>query len=446
MCGIFAATGKRALFQSYYGLQLLQHRGQDGFGLCARGEQEFYQRLPGLVNQNPIEEEGGAYNVAIGHNRYSTIGTFREQELQPFQSRELAVCHNGNITNYAVLKSQVNYDYQSQNDAEIFLPLLEGMSPENFTVKVMEVLERVEGAYSVVGLLGEDYVFAFKDARGMRPLFYARSGSDYAFASESQALTFLGYHDVKQVKPGEAILVHKSQGIVKQEVLQSKTPASCMFEWIYFAGVEGQMDSLPIYQVRLELGRLLAEKIQEPKKYDIVAPVPDTSRTSAIALSESLGIPYREILIKNRYVQRSFILNTQKQREAAVNWKLMPVISEIQGKNILLVDDSIVRGTTSTRIHRLLKEYGAKSVAIASACPPIRYPCYYGVDFPKKEDLVAHGRDEPEIAARIEADEVFYLEERDLYAAIKPEGLCMACLNGKYPSQVDEEKVLEARL
>ena len=206
------------------------------------------------------------------------------------------------------------------------------------------------------------------------------------------------------------------------------------------------MDSLPIYQVRLERGRLLAEKIQEPKKYDIVAPVPDTSHTSAIALSESLGIPYREILIKNRYVQRSFILNTQKQREAAVNWKLMPVISEIQGKNILLVDDSIVRGTTSTRIHRLLKEYGAKSVAIASACPPIRYPCYYGVDFPKKEDLVAHGRDEPEIAARIEADEVFYLEERDLYAAIKPEGLCMACLNGKYPSQVDEEKVLEARL
>jgi len=446
MCGIIAATGASALSQAYFGLQLLQHRGQDGFGLLAKGGDIFYERLPGLVNQSPIDTQKDI-RIAIGHTRYSTIGTFREQELQPFAFKNVAICHNGNITNYQDLKNKhTNFDFASNNDAEVFLPLLAGLTATSFNEQVKNILTEVEGAYSVVGLLNDDYIFAFRDTRGMRPLFMGKDSNDYAFASESQALSFLGYKEITEVKAGEAILIHQADGIVSQSILQQEKPAACMFEWVYFAGVEGQIQDLPIYQARLNLGRLLAKKIIDPTKYDIVAPVPDTSRTSAIAMAESLNLPYREILIKNRYVQRSFILNSQKQREAAVNWKLMPVLSEIKDKRILLVDDSIVRGTTSKRIHRLLKEFGAKSVAIASACPPIRHPCYYGVDFPNKEDLVANARNLSQIAEHIEADEVFYLDENDLKLGLKSEGLCMACVNGDYPSEINRERVIEARL
>jgi amidophosphoribosyltransferase len=315
-------------------------------------------------------------------------------------------------------------------------------------------MKDIVGGYSVVTMIAGQGLLAFRDPKGIRPLILGsrdtmiRDASGtmvkrkaYCVSSELCLLNFLGYESIGDLKAGEMIFVNL-EGELKRKVLPlASTPTPCMFEWVYFAGAESVLEGKAVYSARLELGKGLARMVKKEMdlgtmKPDIVVPVPETSRIAAIALSEVIGIPYREVLIKNRYIQRSFILNTPEKRAKAVDLKLNPVKSEIEGKNVLLVDDSIVRGTTSKRLVDLVRRAGAKEVYFVSTCSPIRHPCYYGIDFPSPEELIATGRDEKQIAQALNADRVIYLEQEGVREAIGLKELCMACLDGKYPTDI----------
>jgi amidophosphoribosyltransferase len=299
------------------------------------------------------------------------------------------------------------------------------------------------GAFSVVGMVSDQFLFGFCDPHGIRPLVFGKKRSasqklEYAFASEDNVLNFLGFETLYSVEPGECVIA-TARGEVFRKVLVQKQLKACMFEWVYFAGAESKVRGLPVYSARLELGRKLGIQVKEEllKKghvIDFVSPIPETSRTSAIALSEVLNLPYRETLIKNRYIQRSFIMNRSYDRYRAVELKLSPIRSEIEGKSILLVDDSIVRGTTLRRIIQIVRQAGAKRVFVATTCPPIRYGCYYGIDFPDADQLVACNRDIASIEHELQADGIVYLSLDSLKVALGNEGLCLACLIGEYPT------------
>jgi amidophosphoribosyltransferase len=293
---------------------------------------------------------------------------------------------------------------------------------------------------------------ACRDPYGLRPLVLGKKKLDsggyaHIVASESVSLPFLGYEMVRDVKPGEVLFIDL-EGVIHSRILDQRQARHCMFEWVYFASPESVIDEIPVYGSRINLGKNLAHLIQEQMKQrkievDIVVPVPETSRIAAIALAEVLRIPYREVLIKNRYIKRTFILDSQEKRQKAVNLKLSPVRSEIEGKRVLLVDDSIVRGTTSRKIIELVRSAGASQVYFVSTCPPIKHPCYYGIDFPIESELLASGRDLQSIEKELSADGVIYqslegLEKSILEASTgkAPDKLCMACLNGKYPTDI----------
>ncbi|MCY4523426.1 MAG: amidophosphoribosyltransferase, partial [Halobacteriovoraceae bacterium] len=351
-----------------------------------------------------------------------------------------------------------NIQLLTSNDLELILQLWcyhlleEGVSSLHFEFnKAFSAMEKVtgeiEGGYALIGMVAKEGLFAFRDPQGIRPLVIGRKkmgdGYSYCICSETVAMNFLGHEYWRSVLPGEFIFID-SKGKIQSKIIQSqKKKASCMFEWVYFSGAEGVLEERSVYTTRLKLGQRLALKAQEAlekREIDpwVVAPVPDTSRTASIALAEKLNLPYREVFIKNRYSHRSFILDSQEKRQRTVELKLSPVCSEIEGKNIMLVDDSIVRGTTSRRIVSLLKEYGAREVTLAITCPPIAYPCYYGIDFPSAEELVAYGRSIEDINEKIGAKKIIYLDEDDLREAIGLDSLCMACLNGKYPTSIKE--------
>ena len=299
-------------------------------------------------------------------------------------------------------------------------------------------------------------MFAFRDPHGIRPLILGEKKlieeekvlqpnnfeKSYCLASESNTLNYLGHEIVRDIKPGELIFID-IEGHIHSDILVEKKQKSCMFEYVYFANPESVIDDENVYASRIKMGEFLGHKINKliatgKIDPDVVVPVPETSRVSAISLSEIIRVPYRELLIKNRYIQRSFILNSQKRRERAVQLKLSPVKTEIKDKRVLLVDDSIVRGTTSKRIIELVRKAGAKEVYFASACPPIIKPCFYGIDFPKSEELVAFNKTEKEIDQELGADKVIYLNLDDLKKSIKTPGLCMACVDGKYPVDITE--------
>jgi amidophosphoribosyltransferase len=298
-------------------------------------------------------------------------------------------------------------------------------------------------------LIAEAGLFAFRDPYGIRPLMLGKKNNRYMVASETIPFSFLGYEYVRDLMPGELLFIDQKMQIHSKR-LEKKDPKPCMFEWVYFAGAEGEIESVAVYTARLALGRSLAEQIKEKIESgeieaDLVAPVPDTSRTAATALAESLQLPYREVLIKNRYIKRTFILNSKQKRERAVDLKLNPVVSQLKGKNIILVDDSIVRGTTSKKIIELVRRAGAKKVYFVSTCPPIRFPCFYGIDFPDQNELVAANRNAEEIALQLGADLVVYQNLPGLLKALEPPLAsnqrfepCLACLNGKYPTDVRE--------
>lgn len=477
MCGVVGLIGEsHAGTKMYPALFSLQHRGQDAAGILSYDfeEQEFHlEKGPGLVSDvfGPKELEPLRGSMAIGHTRYSTVGRMNKEDFQPMLLSHpygIGMIHNGNVTNYQEvvngLRNKKNRWTFTRNDLEILMqsfseailsrPQLmqeDKNFAESLSQAVHQVLDQVEGAFSCVGLLAEKGLFAFCDPRGIRPLLMGRKrladaqGEKYSYcvASELQVFHVLGYEYWRDVNAGEFIYIDRDLQF-HSFTLTQQTARPCMFEWVYFAGAESTWHGRPVYEARLELGRVLAE-VCRGVDADLIAPVPDTSRAAASSLAETLGIPYREVLIKNRYVQRSFIMNQQGDRNQVVALKLSPVESEIRGKKILLVDDSIVRGTTAARMVQLLRDRGAEKVYLASTCPPIRHPCYYGIDFPTSKELLAHDRNVENMADILGVDGLFFLPLEKLKAALGVGPLCMACLDNDYPVPVKKEEFLKSR-
>lgn len=487
MCGIIGVYGTPySSHEVYQGLLLLQHRGQDAAGILSYNfsSKNFhhYKEL-GLVSDvfRPEILAGFSGEMSIGHSRYATVGPKNpidsKRDLQPMTinyPHGIGMAHNGNIVNYFDLKKYVQEEKRRQlftnNDIEVLLNILsDGLREkdvpdhfEQFNNAVKNVFREAKGGYSVVGLLADKGFFAFRDPRGLRPLILGERelteeektahpnhfGKSYCLSSESNALNFLEYKIVRDLAPGEVLFINeKGQMFSSNDYsrIADLKPSHCMFEWVYFANPESVIENRSVYSARLDFGKKLARDIQRmidhgEIKPDLVVPIPETSRVAAISLSETLKIPYREVLIKNRYIQRSFILNTQESRKRAVQLKLTAIASEIKGKNILLLDDSIVRGTTSKRIIEMVKEAGAKEIYFASTCPPVRKPCYYGVDFPDPNELVADNRTVEEVCDYLGATKLIYLSEEATKSGIGKDNLCMACVNGCYPVDVSSAK------
>lgn len=482
MCGVVGIIGpEEAAKEVFLGLFTLQHRGQDAAGILSFDEGEgpgFHLfKDNGLVervfNEEIVNRLPG--RMAIGHTRYSTVGNNdnNKSDIQPLVLNYpygIGMAHNGNLVNYYDLVEKLKKERRrmplTNNDLEVIENLFaeallddgagteEKIRFEQLERAVNTVMKQAVGGYSVVSMIAGQGMFAFRDPKGIRPLILGKretmvknkDGSlvkkdAYCVTSEMILLSFLGYEVVGDLQAGELIFVDLDGKIQRKLLPMASEPTPCMFEWVYFAGAESVLEGKPVYTARLNLGKGLAGKVKEfiasgEMKPDIVVPVPETSRIAAISMAEELGLPYREVLIKNRYIQRSFILNTPEKRTKAVDLKLNPVKSEIEGKNVLLVDDSIVRGTTSKRLVDLVRRAGAKEVYFVSTCSPIRYPCYYGIDFPSTDELIATGRDETQIAQVLNADKVIYLEQEAIREAIGLKSMCMACLDGKYPTDI----------
>jgi amidophosphoribosyltransferase len=471
MCGIVGITGHpQASQEAFQSLLMLQHRGQDSAGILSAdidsGKLHLHRAM-GQVSEVFGPETLSRLNgcTALGHTRYSTIGSVKEEDLQPMVAAMpvgLGLVHNGNVSNFEKVRTRLLADgrfFLSDNDLEFFLHFIsqEFQSPGSLesphsvfaalTRAVTRIHREIEGGYSVVGTLSGRGMFGFRDPHAIRPLILGRKRNPEAdipkygeyrhiLTSETGPMKFLGYEIVRDLKPGELIWIpgQSSEGAPLQTVcMDAREAKPCMFEWVYFSGADSTLEGRNVYQTRLRLGEALARVIPADLEIDFVCPVPDTSRPAAIALSEKLAKPFREVLIKNRYVQRSFILPRQDKRELVVSRKFSVVEELVRGKNILLVDDSIVRGTTSRKIVDLLREHGARKVYMASTCPPVKEPCFYGIDFPNHEELIAYGRNEHQIADEIHADRVFYTEVSDLKSALDVPGFCGACLTGEYP-------------
>lgn len=477
MCGIIGIMGnKQAAQEIFDGLTVLQHRGQDSAGIMTYQDHFHLKKGNGLVRdvfhtKNMIRLRG---NIGIGHVRYPTAGSYDAAEAQPFFVNSpfgIALIHNGNLTNYDELKNEVlTVDLRylnTKSDSELLLNVVaqsirdtlrekkkKSLSPEILFDAMKLVYARVKGSYSVIMLIAGYGLMAFRDPYGIRPLsFGKRTGeimSEYIFASESVALDTLGYDFVSDVQPGEVVFIDTKRNVHRKQIAQ-KHWAPCIFEHVYIARPDSIMDGVSVYKTRLRMGIKLAAKIKKAKlKIDVVVPVPDSARSSALSLAQELGVKYREGLVKNRYIGRTFIMPGQEIRKKSIHYKLNPIKLEIKGRNVLLVDDSIVRGNTSKKIIEMIRDAGAKKVYFASAAPPIVSPCVYGVDMPTKKELVANGLKVDEVSKMIGADGLFYQEIEDLIDSAqkgnpKITNFCYACMSGKYPtSEVTKELLAKA--
>lgn len=453
MCGIIGILGQQNVaFDVYRGLLALQHRGQDSAGIaCFDKVRINLKKGVGLVSEvftdaNLALLKGKA---AVGHVRYATAGSTPKLDSQPFVvdiPHAIAIAHNGNAINYLDWQAAYSDRTESCCDTEVLLHLFsEKLNGErHLTVEkvfdaVHAFMKEVNGSYAIVCLVENLGLLAFRDPHANRPLVLGRRGSDVAFASESVAFDAMGFDLVRDLKAGEAVFVEYS-GKIHEKTLLAKGPRHCMFEWVYFARPDSTLEGKSVYEVRIALGKELGKAIQKQKSTaDVVVPVPDTSRPAALGLSEQTDIPMQEGLIKNRYIGRTFIMPTQESREKAMNVKLNTVTSVVKGKDVLLVDDSVVRGTTAKRIVGVVKKE-AKSVHLASTCPPIQYPCFYGIDFPIQTELVAFQEKTTDgIRKKLSADALTYQSIEGLKKAIGVPGLCTACLDGDYPTAIPAE-------
>ena len=464
MCGIIGIFARSPVNQALYeGLTVLQHRGQDAAGIVTCDNDRLFMRKDnGLVRdvfhtRHMLRLRG---NMGIGHVRYPTAGCFSSAEAQPFYVNSpfgITLGHNGNLTNAAELKRDlfvedrrhINTDSDSEILLNVFAHELEAtgklkISPSDIFTAVSRVHQRCRGAYAVVGMITGYGLFAFRDPHGIRPVAIGRrqskGGTEYIIASESVAIDVLGYELLRDVAPGEAVYIDIEGVLHSRQCADNSELTPCIFEHVYFARPDSLMDGISVYKARLRMGDYLAKKLMREfpdHDIDVVLPIPDTSRTAALQLSYTLGVKYSEGFIKNRYIGRTFIMPGQKQRKKSVRQKLNAIELEFRGKNVLLVDDSIVRGTTSKQIIQMAREAGANKVYFASAAPPVRYPNVYGIDMPAANELIGHGRDEQQIAEVIGADRLFYQELDDLVAAVKKkvpgiERFDTSVFNGEY--------------
>ncbi len=464
MCGILGILAKGPVNQSLYdGLLVLQHRGQDAAGiLTSDGNKVHLRKDNGLVrdvfqHQHMLALKG---HMGIGHVRYPTAGCDSPAEAQPFYVNSpfgLALAHNGNLTNSETLKDELFREdlrhINTESDSEILLNVFAHelqavakltLSPDHLFRAVAAVHRRCRGAYAVTMLIAGVGILAYRDPYGIRPLVFGKretdQGAEYIFASESVALDVLGYDLVRDVAPGEAIFVDINGQVHAQQCAEKPVLAPCIFEFVYFARPDSMIDGVYVHKTRLRMGERLAAKIKRSwadHDIDVVIPIPDTSRTAALQMAYELDIPYREGFIKNRYIGRTFIMPGQAERKKSVRQKLNAIDVEFRGKNVLLVDDSIVRGTTSKQIIQMAREAGAKNVFFASAAPPVRFPNVYGIDMPSVNELIGNGRSEDEIAAAIGADRLIYQDLSDLLEAAREgnpriQSFDASCFNGQY--------------
>jgi amidophosphoribosyltransferase len=445
MCGIIGIVAKGPVNQMIYdGLTVLQHRGQDAAGIMTCDDERLYLRKDnGLVSdvfhtRHMVRLLG---NAGIGHVRYPTAGCSSSAEAQPFYVNSpygIALAHNGNLTNADALKDDLYREdlrhINTSSDSEILLNVFAHELQRQGKVQVNEsdvfaavsrVHQRIKGAYAVVALIIGYGIVAFRDPNGIRPLMIGKrtsdKGEEYVIASESVAVDALGFEHLRDVEPGEAVFVDLEGNFHSQQCAENPIYSPCIFEYVYFARPDSIIDGISVYKARLRMGEKLAKrmlKIWPDHDIDVVIPIPDTSRTSALQLANHLGVNYREGFIKNRYIGRTFIMPGQQQRKKSVRQKLNPIELEFKDKNVLLVDDSIVRGTTSQQIIQMARDAGASKVYFASAAPPVRFPNVYGIDMPTSEELIGFGRDEEQIAKEIGADRLFFQELDDLISAV----------------------------
>jgi amidophosphoribosyltransferase len=444
MCGVIGILARNPVNQAIYdGLTVLQHRGQDAAGIITSdGRRVYLRKDKGLVRDVFQERHmvGLKGNMGIGHVRYPTAGCDSAAEAQPFYVNSphgLALAHNGNLTNAERLKEEVFREDQrhinTESDSEILLNVLAHeleavgglrLTPEDIFRAVAAVHRRCRGAYSVVTMIVGFGILAFRDPFGIRPLVYGkrqtRKGTEHMVASESVALDMLGYEIVRDVAPGEAIFFDLEGQVHAGECATRTLHAPCLFEYVYLARPDSTIEGINVHKTRLRMGERLAHKLQREWRdvdIDVVIPIPDTSRQVALQMAHELDLKYREGFIKNRYIGRTFIMPEQAERQRSVRQKLNAIDLEFRGKDVLLVDDSIVRGTTSQQIIQMAREAGARKVYFASAAPPIRFPNVYGIDMPSAHELVANERDVGQVAAQIGADRLIYQDLGDLVAA-----------------------------
>jgi amidophosphoribosyltransferase len=465
MCGILGIVGQAAVARDIiYGLTALQHRGQDAAGVVTLSTRFHMKKGLGLVN-NVFRSDSDADllqgRLGLGHVRYATQGTTDVFDAQPFAVNYpfgLAMVHNGNVTNFQGLRERLNTEHhrlvETTNDVELILYTLAAelerkplanLQVEDIFASVEALFDKVEGAYSVITLVAGKGMLAFRDRHGIRPLIFGRKesaeGVNYAFASESTTFDYLGYELLRDVRPGEAVFIDQDGQVHTHypHGNMSVRGAFCAFEYIYFAREDSTMNGAPVSRERVLAGKRLAAAVRRAGvKPDIVIDVPSSAYFAASGLAEELGVPYRRGLSKNNHVGRSFIVPTQVERERLVRQKLNPIREIIQGKNVAVVDDSIVRGTTSKHIVKLLRDTGAKEVYFLSAAPPIKHRCVYGIDMATRQEIIAANHSVEEIRAYIGADAVIYQSLEDLRDVYKDVAGCYACFSGEYPTEVRE--------
>jgi len=466
MCGIIGIVAKSYVNQILFdGLTVLQHRGQDAAGMATwDGNTLYLRKNNGLVRdvfhtRHMLNLRG---NMGIGHVRYPTAGCASSAEAQPFYVNSpygITLAHNGNLTNGEALKDILMIEdlrhLNTQSDSEVLLNILahelhgEGrprkqLRPADIFRAIGRLHQRCRGGYSAVAMINGVGIIGFRDPYGIRPVVYGermtKQGKEFIIASESVTIDALGFELVRDIEPGEAVLISTEGEIYTKQCATSPQYSPCIFELVYLARPDSIIDNISVYKTRLRMGEALAKKIQKLRPehdIDVVIPIPDTGRTAAIPLAYDLGVKYREGFIKNRYIPRTFIMPGQSIRRRSVRQKLNAIDLEFRNKNVLLVDDSIVRGTTSREIIQMAREAGANKVYFASAAPPVKYPNVYGIDMPTVDELVAHGKSEKQVAKTIGADWLIYQDLDDLIEAAragnpKIQHFDTSCFTGEY--------------
>jgi amidophosphoribosyltransferase len=471
MCGIVGISAEHQVVAELYdGLSTLQHRGQDAAGIMTFDGRQFHSKrgdgyVRDVFRRGDVERLVG--QLGLGHVRYPTAGSYDVRETQPFfvnAPHGLALVHNGNLTNTEKLRAELNRNnvrhLNTSSDSEILLNVfaeelwrekMRKTSPQKIFAAVSRTMKRIAGSYAVIIMIAGHGMLAFRDPLGLRPLCLARSRgaarSNFLVASESVTAAALDYDLIGDFAPGEAVFISEV-GKLSRKQCQPTRWSPCIFEHVYLARPDAVIDKISVYKARLRSGEYLAQEIKKANlSIDVVVPVPDTSRSAALTVAQELGVKYREGLIKNRYVARTFIMPTQAKRNKSIRHKLIPIELELRNKNILLVDDSIVRGNTSRKIVEMVRSVGAKKVYMASASPALRHPCPYGVDMPSRGELLAHNLTTEQICKAINADALFYLPLKGLVGACRSgnseiKKFCTACFDGKYPTKEVTPKYL----
>lgn len=483
MCGIVGIYSHESVaYELYESLIHLQHRGQDAAGILTSDARFYSKQGLGLVREifnyeNLLPLKG---NMGIGHTRYPTAGGYSISDVQPLwigSPRGIALAHNGNLINYQSLVDEIrtkeHCHLNTSLDSEALLLIFaKYLSRDSFNTEdediffellckvLLEVFNRIEGAYSVVSVIIGKGLIAFRDPHGIRPLVMgsrkqAQNKTDWIFASENTSFYPLGFNQESDVLPGEVVFVSLS-GKLYRRIIKKAAFRPCVFEYVYFARPDATLNNVSVYRARLRMGQNLA--LQWKKKYpelipDVVIPAPSTANTAALSFAHELGVRYSEGLYKNPSIGRTFIMPSQKARSSSIRHKLTPQRTEIKNKIVLIVDDSIVRGTTSREIVKMVREFGATKIYFVSTSPPIKNPCFYGIDIPSRNELIAHQKDELSIAEFMGVDVLLYQSEKDLVEAVTRRGKhqiqkpCMACMNGDYFSPlITEEKMQELEL